>query len=61
MSIEKFDNVTDFGRAISESPLHELRFVGTSDNGVFEFDTDTDSNMNIGRFKLPVEDVQQKP
>lgn len=61
MSIEKFDNVTDFGRAISESPLHELRFVGTSDNGVFEFDTDTDSNMNIGRFKLPVEYVQQKP
>lgn len=28
MSIEKYNNVTDFGRAISESPLHELRFVG---------------------------------
>lgn len=61
MSIETFDNVTDFGRAISESPLHEIRYVGTSDNGVFEFDTDTDSNMNIGRFKLPVGYVQQKP
>lgn len=61
MSIKTFDNVTDFGRAISESPLHELRFVGTSDNGVFEFDTDTDSNVNIGRFKLPLEYVQQKP
>lgn len=61
MSIETFDNVTDFGRAISESPLHELRFVGTSDNGVFEFDTDTDSNVNIGRFKLPVGYVQQRP
>lgn len=61
MSIKTFDNVNDFGRAISESPLHELRFVGTSDNGVFEFDTDTDSNINIGRFKLPVEYVQQKP
>lgn len=61
MSIEKYNNVTDFGRAISESPLHELRFVGKSDDGLFEFDTDTDSNMNIGRFKLPVEYVQQKP
>ena len=61
MSIKTFDNVTDFGRAISESPLHELRFVGKSDDGLFEFDTDTDSNMNIGRFKLPVGYVQQKP
>lgn len=61
MSIEKYNNVTDFGRAISESPLHELRFVGKSDDGLFEFDTDTDSNMNIGRFKLPVGYVQQKP
>lgn len=60
MSIEKYNNVTDFGRAISESPLHELRFVGKSDDGLFEFDTDTDSNMNIGRFKLPVGYVQQK-
>lgn len=61
MSIETFDNVYDFGRAIQESPLHQLRFVGKSDDGLFEFDTDTDSNMNIGRFKLPVEYVQQKP
>lgn len=61
MSIKAFDNVTDFGRAIQESPLHELRFMGKSDNGLFEFDTDTDSNMNIGRFKLPVGYVQQKP
>lgn len=61
MSIEKYHDATDFGRAISESPLHELRFVGTSDDGVFEFDTDTDSNVNIGRFKLPVGYVQQKP
>lgn len=61
MSIETFDNVYDFGRAIQESPLHELRFVGKSDEGVFEFDTDTDSNVNIGRFKLPVGYVQQKP
>lgn len=28
MSIKTFDNLTDFGRAISESPLQELRFVG---------------------------------
>ena len=61
MSIKTFDNVHDFGRAISESSRHELRFVGKSDDGLFEFDTDTDSNMNIGRFKLPVEYVQQKP
>lgn len=61
MSIEKYHNVTDFGRAIQESSLLELRFVGKSDDGLFEFDTDTDSNMNIGRFKLPVGYVQQKP
>lgn len=61
MSIKTFDNVTDFGRVISESPLHELRFMGTRDDELFEFDTDTDSNVNIGRFKLPVEYVQQKP
>lgn len=61
MSIEKYNNVTDFGRAIQESSLWELRFVGKSDDGLFEFDTDTDSNMNIGRFKLPVGYVQQKP
>ena len=54
MSIKKFDNVYDFGRAIQESPLHQLRFMGTRDDELFEFDTDTDSNMNIGRFKLPV-------
>lgn len=53
--------MTDFGRAIQESSLLELRFVGKSDDGLFEFDTDTDSNMNIGRFKLPVGYVQQKP
>ena len=61
MSIKKFDNVYDFGRAIQESPLHQLRFMGTRDDELFEFDTDTDSNMNIGRFKLPVGYVQQKP
>lgn len=61
MSIEKYHNVTDFGRAIQESTLQQLRFVGTSDDGLFEFDTDTDSNMNIGRFKLPVGYVQQRP
>lgn len=61
MSIKKYHNVTDFGRAIQESSLLELRFVGKSDDGLFEFDTDTDSNMNIGRFKLPVGYVQQKP
>lgn len=54
MSIETFDNVYDFGRAIQESTLHQLRFMGTRDDELFEFDTDTDSNMNIGRFKLPV-------
>lgn len=59
MSIEKYNNVNDFGRAIQESSFRELRFVGTSDGGLFEFDTD--SNMNIGRFKLPVGYVQQKP
>lgn len=61
MSIKTFDNVYDFGRAIQESPLHELRFMGTRDDELFEFDTDTDSNMKLGRFKLPVEYVQQKP
>lgn len=61
MSIKTFDNVYDFGRAIQESPLQQLRFVGTSDDGFFEFDTDTDSNMNIGIFKLPVEYIQKKP
>ena len=61
MSIKTFDNVYDFGRAIQESPLHELRFMGTRDDELFEFDTDTDSNMKLGRFILPVEYVQQKP
>ena len=61
MSIEKYHDVTDFGRAIQESPLHELRFMGTRDDELFEFDTDTDSNVNIGRFKLPVGYVQQHP
>lgn len=61
MSIEKYHDVADFGRAIQKSPLHQLRFMGTRDDGLFEFDTDTDSNMNIGRFKLPVGYVQQKP
>lgn len=61
MSIEKYHNVTDFGRAIQESSLQELRFVGKSDDGLFEFDTDTDASINIGRFKLPVGYVQQKP
>jgi hypothetical protein len=61
MSIETFDNVYDFGRAIQESPLHQLRFMGTRDDELFEFDTDTDSNMNIVRFKLPVEYIQKKP
>ena len=61
MSIEKYNNVTDFGRAIQESPLQQLRFVGTSDDGLFEFDTDTDANINIGRFKLPLGDTLQKP
>lgn len=28
MSIKTFDNLTDFGRAIQESSLRELRFVG---------------------------------
>lgn len=28
MSIEKYHDVTDFGRAIQESSLRELRFVG---------------------------------
>ena len=59
MSIKTFDNLTDFGRAISESPLQELRFVGKSDDGVFEFDTDTDTNM--GRFKLPIGSALRKP
>lgn len=59
MSIKTFDNLTDFGRAILESPLQELRFVGKSDDGVFEFDTDTDTNM--GRFKLPIGSALRKP
>lgn len=59
MSIKTFDNLTDFGRAISESPLQELRFVGKSDDEVFEFDTDTDTNM--GRFKLPIGSALRKP
>ena len=59
MSIKTYDNLTDFGRAISESPLQELRFVGKSDDGVFEFDTDTDTNM--GRFKLPIGSALRKP
>ena len=61
MSIETFDNVYDFGRAIQESPLHQLRFMETRDDELFEFDTDTDSNVNIGRFKLPLEYALQKP
>ena len=61
MSIEKYHDVTDFGRAIQESSLRELRLVGKSDDGLFEFDTDTYSNMNIGRFKVPVGYVFQKP
>lgn len=63
MSIKTFDNVHEFGRAIQESSLQELRFVGKSDDGLFEFDTDTDTDasINIGRFKLPVGFVQQHP
>ena len=59
MVVKTFDNVYDFGRAISESPLQELRFVGKSDDGVFEFDTDTDTNM--GRFKLSIGSALRKP
>lgn len=58
MSIKIFDDVYEFGRAISESPLHELRFRGKSDDEVFEFDTDTDTRMV--RFKLPVGDAFHK-
>lgn len=61
MSIEKYNNVTDFGRAIQESSFRELRFMGTRDDELFEFGTDTDAVTNIGRFKLPVEYVQQHP
>lgn len=61
MSIKTFDNVYDFGRAIQESPLHQLRFMGTRDDELFEFDTDTDAVIKIGRFKLPVEYIQKKP
>lgn len=59
MSIKTFDNVHDFGRAISESSRHELRFRGKSDEGFFEFDTDTDNRMV--RFKLPIGYALQKP
>ena len=31
MSIKTFDNVYEFGQAISESPFHELRFRGKSE------------------------------
>ena len=61
MSIEKYHDVTDFGRAIQESPLQQLRYVGTSDDGLFEFDTDTDIHIGIGRFKLPLGGALQKP
>lgn len=61
MSIETYDNVNEFGRAIQESTLQELRFVGTSDDGLFEFDTSTNADINIGRFKLPLGYVLQKP
>lgn len=61
MSIEKYHDVTDFGRAIQESSLRELRFVGKSDDGLFEFDTDTDIHIGIGRFKLPLGYALQKP
>lgn len=61
MSIEKYHDVTDFGRAIQESSLRELRFVGKSDDGLFEFDTDTDIHIGIGRFKLPLGGTLQKP
>lgn len=58
MSIKTFDSVYEFGRAISESSRHELRFRGKSDDEVFEFDTDTDTRMV--RFKLPVGDAFHK-
>lgn len=61
MSIETYDNVNEFGRAIQESTLQELRFVGTSDDGLFEFDTSTNADININRFKLPLGYVLQKP
>ena len=61
MSIEKYHDVTDFGRAIQESSLRELRFVGKGDDGLFEFDTDTDIHIGIGRFKLPLGGTLQKP
>lgn len=59
MSIKTFDNVYEFGQAISESPFHELRFRGKSDEGFFEFDTDTD-NRTV-RFKLPIGYAVQTP
>lgn len=61
MSIEKYNNVTDFGLAIQESPLIQLRYVGISDDGLFEFDTSTNADINIGRFKLPLGGVLPKP
>lgn len=61
MSIEKYHDVADFGRAIQKSPLHQLRFMGTRDDELFEFDTDTDIHIGIGRFKLPLGGTLQKP
>lgn len=55
MSIETYDNIDDFGRAISESRLDKLKFLGKSDDVFFKFETIT------GAFQLPVGGAFEKP
>ena len=47
MTTERYGNINQFCKAVSESELNELRFMGSTDYGLFEFDSDR------GTFSLP--------
>ena len=47
MSIKRYGDINQFCKAVSESELNELRFMGRTDYGLFEFES------NRGTFSLP--------
>ena len=51
MTTERYGNINQFCKAVSESELDELRFMGRTDYGNFEFDSDR------GTFSLPANKI----